>query len=76
MGAKVIIFDKILNSTFLKGLRHSAMYQQFSNTVVKGIAFSNQVYIHQTNQTQSFTISMFQPQLIIQIPMHFEEVRV
>ena len=25
MGAKVIIFDKILNSTFLKGLRHSAL---------------------------------------------------
>ena len=25
MGAKVIIFDKILNSTFLKGLRHSGM---------------------------------------------------
>ena len=25
MGAKVIIFDKILNYTFLKGLRHSAM---------------------------------------------------
>ena len=26
MGAKVIIFDKILNSTFLKGLRHSAVW--------------------------------------------------
>ena len=25
MGAKVIIFGKILNSSFLKGLRHSAM---------------------------------------------------
>ena len=25
MGAKVVIFDKILNSTFLKGLRHSAL---------------------------------------------------
>ena len=28
MGAKVIIFDKILNSTFLKGLRHSAMMEK------------------------------------------------
>lgn len=26
MGAKVTIFDKILNSTFHKGLRHSAMW--------------------------------------------------
>ena len=25
MGAKVIIFDKILKSSFLKGLRHSAL---------------------------------------------------
>ena len=25
MGAKVIIFGKILNSSFLKGLRHSAV---------------------------------------------------
>ena len=25
MGAKVIIFGKILHSNFLKGLRHSAM---------------------------------------------------
>ena len=27
MGAKVVIFYKILNSTFLKGLRHNAMLE-------------------------------------------------
>ena len=29
MGAMVIIFSKILDSNFLKGLRHSAMWNQF-----------------------------------------------
>ena len=47
MGAKVIIFDKILNSTFLKGLCHSAVYKpvyqkgivQYMEIVVEGAQF-------------------------------------
>ena len=33
MGAKEIIFGKILNTSFLKGLRHSAMLQLIGDDV-------------------------------------------
>ena len=39
MGAKVIIFGKILNSSFLKGLRHSAMLVYFIKAKIKTAQF-------------------------------------